>query len=43
MQVKPDHLEKYPRNNAVRQLRYLRKRAALSRNPNAKFALTLYI
>ncbi|WP_274711827.1 hypothetical protein [Xenorhabdus bovienii] len=35
-------VDKYPINNAVRRLRWLRKCEELKRNPTAQFPITLY-
>lgn len=41
--VKTVPLGTAPVNNAVRRLRWLRKRDELRQNPNAQFPITLYI
>ncbi|KER02846.1 hypothetical protein QPK14_03515 [Photorhabdus temperata subsp. temperata] len=41
--VKPVPLEKMPTNNAVRRLRWLRKRYLLEKTPNVTFPLNLYV
>ncbi|WP_262499983.1 MULTISPECIES: hypothetical protein [Photorhabdus] len=43
LKAKPVPIEKFPANNAVRRLRWLRKRAELARNPNTQFPIILYI
>ncbi|CDL80100.1 hypothetical protein [Xenorhabdus cabanillasii] len=42
MKPKIVSIDKYPMNNTVRRLRWLRKFEKLQRNPKTQFPITLY-